>query len=34
VAWASVEAMTTLANQLVDNIEAWVAGKPQNVVLD
>jgi glycerate dehydrogenase len=34
VAWASVEAMTTLANQLVDNIESWVAGKPQNVVLD
>ena len=34
VAWASVEAMTGLANQLVDNIEAWVAGKPRNVVLD
>jgi glycerate dehydrogenase len=34
VAWASVEAMTALANQLVDNIEAWVAGKPQNVVLE
>lgn len=32
VAWASVEAMTGLANQLVDNIEAWVAGKPQNLV--
>lgn len=34
VAWASVEAMTGLANQLVDNIEAWVAGKPRNVVLE
>jgi glycerate dehydrogenase len=34
VAWASIEAMTALANQLVDNIEAWVAGKPQNVVLE
>jgi glycerate dehydrogenase len=34
VAWASVEAMTALSNQLVDNIEAWVAGKPQNVVLE
>jgi glycerate dehydrogenase len=32
VAWASVEAMTGLANQLVDNIEAWVAGTPQNLV--
>jgi glycerate dehydrogenase len=34
VAWASQEAMTGLANQLVDNIEAWAAGKPQNVVLE
>lgn len=34
VAWASIEAMTGLANQLVDNIEAWVAGAPRNVVLD
>ncbi len=34
VAWASVEAMTGLANQLVDNIEAFVAGKPQNLVLE
>ena len=32
VAWASVEAMTGLSNQLVDNIEAWVAGSPRNVV--
>ncbi|QXX73568.1 Glycerate dehydrogenase [Methylovirgula sp. HY1] len=34
VAWASVEAMTGLANQLVDNIEAWVAGAPRNLVLE
>jgi glycerate dehydrogenase len=34
VAWASIEAMTGLSNQLVDNIEAWVAGKPRNLVLD
>ncbi len=34
VAWASHEAMTGLANQLVDNIEAWVAGTPQNLVLE
>lgn len=34
VAWASVEAMTGLANQLVDNIEAWVAGTPRNLVLE
>jgi glycerate dehydrogenase len=32
VAWASVEAMQILADQLIDNIEAFVAGKPQNVV--
>ena len=32
VAWASVEAMTALANQLMDNIEAWVAGSPRNLV--
>lgn len=32
VAWASQEAMQILADQLVDNIEAFVAGKPQNVV--
>ncbi|GAA0525514.1 D-2-hydroxyacid dehydrogenase [Pigmentiphaga sp. GD03639] len=33
VAWASQEAMQTLADQLVDNLEAFVAGKPRNVVL-
>lgn len=32
VAWASDEAMQTLANQLIDNIEAWVKGVPKNVV--
>jgi glycerate dehydrogenase len=32
VAWASQEAMQVLADQLMDNIEAFVAGKPQNVV--
>lgn len=33
VAWASGEAMRTLADQLVDNLEAFVAGQPQNVVI-
>lgn len=32
VAWASFGAMQTLADMLVDNIEAWHAGKPTNVV--
>ena len=32
VAWASKEAMQILADQLIDNIEAFVAGRPQNVV--
>ncbi len=32
VAWASIEAMQFLADQLIDNVEAFVAGKPQNVV--
>jgi glycerate dehydrogenase len=32
VAWASAEAMQALAEQLVDNIEAFVAGSPRNVV--
>jgi glycerate dehydrogenase len=32
VAWASVEAMQILADQLIDNIEAFVAGTPRNVV--
>jgi glycerate dehydrogenase len=32
VAWASGGAMQTLADMLVDNLEAWVAGSPTNVV--
>lgn len=32
VAWASAGAMQFLADQLMDNIDAWVAGKPQNLV--
>ena len=32
VAWASQEAMQILADQLIDNIEAFAAGKPANVV--
>jgi len=32
VAWASDGAMQFLADQLVENIDAWVAGKPQHLV--
>jgi glycerate dehydrogenase len=32
VAWASDGAMQFLADQLVDNIDSWVAGKPQHLV--
>ena len=32
VAWASSEAMQGLADQLMDNVEAFVAGQPRNVV--
>jgi len=32
VAWASNDAMQTLADQLVDNIDAWASGKPQHLV--
>lgn len=32
VAWASDEAMQALADQLIDNIENFVGGKPSNVV--
>jgi glycerate dehydrogenase len=32
VAWASKQAQQILADQLVDNIEAFVAGSPRNVV--
>ena len=34
IAWASQEAMRILADQLVDNIEAFVARRPQNVVTE
>jgi glycerate dehydrogenase len=32
VAWASDGAMQFLADQLVDNVNAWVTGKPQHLV--
>lgn len=32
VAWASNAAMQALADQLIDNVEAWAAGRPQNLV--
>jgi glycerate dehydrogenase len=32
VAWASVQSMQALADQVMDNVEAFLAGKPQNVV--
>ena len=32
IAWASAGAMQTLADMLIDNIEAWAAGAPRNVV--
>jgi glycerate dehydrogenase len=32
VAWASREAMQTLADQLIDNIEAFVARSPKNLI--
>jgi len=31
-AWASSQAMQVLVDQLIDNMEAWVAGAPRNVV--
>jgi glycerate dehydrogenase len=34
VAWASQEAMTGLAEQLMENIELWVAGTPRNLVTE
>lgn len=34
VAWASDEAQQTLADQLIDNIEHFVAGRPRNLVED
>jgi glycerate dehydrogenase len=32
VAWASKEAMQVLSDQLIDNIDAFVAGEPRNIV--
>jgi glycerate dehydrogenase len=32
VAWASGGAMQTLADMLIDNIDAWAAGTPKNLV--
>jgi glycerate dehydrogenase len=32
IAWASDGAMQYLADQLIDNIESWAAGKPQHLV--
>ena len=33
VAWASTEAMQTLSDQLIDNIENFVDGRPTNLVV-
>jgi len=33
VAWASTEAMKALADQLIDNLEAFVRGDPKNLVI-
>jgi glycerate dehydrogenase len=33
IAWASNEAMQALADQLIDNIEAYVRGEPRNLVV-
>jgi len=33
VAWASDGAMQFLADQLIDNVDAWAEGKPQNLVV-
>jgi len=32
IGWASTQAMQTLADQLIDNIEAFVAGQPRHIV--
>jgi glycerate dehydrogenase len=32
VAWASNEAVQALADQVIDNIEAFVAGRPRNLL--
>ena len=33
IAWASREAMQTLADQLIDNLEAFIRGEPKNLVV-
>jgi glycerate dehydrogenase len=32
VAWASNEAVQALADQVIDNIEAFIAGTPRNLL--
>ena len=32
IAWASTEAQQTLSDQLIDNIENFVASRPTNIV--
>jgi glycerate dehydrogenase len=32
IAWASVEAMQMLADYLIDNLESFISGSPQNMV--
>jgi len=32
VAWASQEAIQSLADQLIDNLDAFWSGRPQNIV--
>ena len=32
IAWASLQAMQKLADQVVDNLEAFVRGEPRNLV--
>lgn len=34
MAWASQQALRTLADQLIDTIESFVAGRPRNVVVE
>jgi glycerate dehydrogenase len=34
IAWASLQAMQTLADQLIDNIEAFVRGEGRNLVTE
>lgn len=31
-AWASAEAIQALADQLIDNVEAFVRGAPRNIM--